>query len=180
MRRIENRIRRIARPEFEPVVTFQFLPLDSLPVDECPVLAALIDQKKLVFFQHDESMIPRYPRIGSRQILIPLPSHAKRRSVEHNIFLLISLHQHQRREYPRPRRLLTAYRIEDHEISRYSIQAVFPLLSRCLRQAAAVLRNQTAKNADKNNDRNQAPTGRVFVEDGSSPPFRRQKLLLRI
>ena len=117
MRGIENRVGRIPRSEFQAIIPLQFLALNSFAIDECAVLAALIDQEeKSVFLQHNERVIALHSRIRDNQIFIYLASHTERSAVENNIFLLVSLHQHQRRKHSRPRRLRTPYRIKNHEM----------------------------------------------------------------
>ena len=99
MGRIENCIRRIPRAKFQPVIALQLLPLNSFSVDEGSVFTALIDKNKSIFFQDDQRVIARHSRVRDDQILIDLPSDAKWAAVEHDIALLISLHQHQRRKH---------------------------------------------------------------------------------
>src|SRR5207302_6595542 len=92
---------RVARAKFQAVVVLQLLPLDAFPVDERAVLAALIYKKELPVFQKDLPMIARHPGICDHQILVDLAPYAERCPVEHNIFLLVPLHQNQSRKNPR-------------------------------------------------------------------------------
>src|SRR5580693_6328538 len=112
MRRIENGIGGIACSKFEAVIAFQLLPLNAFPIDERSVLAALIDEKKSLFLQHNEGVIARYTWIGNHQILIHFAAHAERSPVQDDISLLVALHQHQRREHSRAGGLRSSYGIQ--------------------------------------------------------------------
>ncbi len=98
MSRIEQKIGRIARSEFQPVSALQFLPLDALSIHESAMFAAQIDEKEVLPFLHDLRMVARDARIGDHQILVHLPSHGERSAVQHDVLLLAALHEHQGRE----------------------------------------------------------------------------------
>ena len=57
MLRIENHISNFTNSELQPVVAFESLTLDSLPVDERPVLAALVDDAEDPVFGDDQRVI---------------------------------------------------------------------------------------------------------------------------
>ena len=94
MRGVEDDIGRVARAELQAVIALEFVPLDALSVDEGPVLASLVHQEEVVFFENNEGMIARNPRIGDYQVLVHLSPHAKRSSIEYEISLLISLNEY--------------------------------------------------------------------------------------
>src|ERR1022692_2376567 len=101
--RIEEKISRIARPEFQPVATLQFLPLDALSVHERAVFAAQIDEEKILLFLHDLRMIARDARVGDHQILIHFPSDGERGPIQNDVLLLAALHELKDRKDTRAR-----------------------------------------------------------------------------
>ncbi|HVI07570.1 MAG TPA: glycosyltransferase family 87 protein [Candidatus Binatia bacterium] len=82
------------------------------------MLAALIDKKKSPFLEDDLGMVARHARVGDDQVFIDLASYTKRSAVEHNIALLIALHQNQCREDSRASGLRGKNRIQNHGQSR--------------------------------------------------------------
>src|ERR1022692_3070265 len=119
VRRIEDGIGRIACAKLQAIVALQLLPLNAFPVDERTVLAALIDEEKPFSFENDQRVIARNSWIGDHQILIDLTAHAERSSIEDDVLLLVTLHQHQRGKHAGTRGLRTAYRIQDHGMWRH-------------------------------------------------------------
>ena len=93
MSRIEEDVRRIARPKLQAVTALQFLTLDTLSVDERAVLAAQVNEEKLLPVLHDLRMVPRDPRVRNHQILVDLPSDRERRAVQNDVLLLATLHK---------------------------------------------------------------------------------------
>ena len=162
VRRIEDGVAGIARSKFQAVVAFQLLPLNAFAVDERAVLAALINEKESVFFEHDQRVIARDPRIGDHQILIHFAAHAERRAIEDDVLLLVPLHQHQRREHTGTGGLRV------------------PIAFKTMGCSATSSPSLTGSRSDtnKNNDRNQAPAGRALVE--SAPVTSRADLQLRL
>ena len=99
MLRIENHVRNFTNAELQPVVAFESLTLDSFPVDERPVLAALVDDAEDSVFGHDQRMVPGDARVGDDQIFVDFSSYTKRTVIEVNDTLLISLDKHKCGKY---------------------------------------------------------------------------------
>lgn len=98
MLRAKDHVRDFAYAEFEPVVALQALALYALTVNECSVLAALIDNKEIAILGDNHGVITRDPWIGNYEVFIDLAPHGKRRAVEHDGALLIALHINERRK----------------------------------------------------------------------------------
>src|SRR5215470_17086374 len=97
---IKDDVSHITNAKFHPVIAFQRFPLHPFAVNECPMLAALIEHIELAVFRRDESMITRDARIGDYQVFVYSASDAERTVVEIDGALLVSLHENQRGEDP--------------------------------------------------------------------------------
>ena len=96
VRGIEQNVGGIARAEFEAVAALQFLALDALSVDEGAVLAAQVDQEKILSLLHDLGVVARDARVGDDQVFINLAADVERRAVQDNVLLLGSLYEDKR------------------------------------------------------------------------------------
>ena len=91
---IKNRIDSIAGTKFEAVIALQCLTLlNSLSVDKCAVLAALVFDVKAAILRDDERVVARNPRVGDRQVLFNLAANRERRVIEIQRALLGPMHK---------------------------------------------------------------------------------------
>src|SRR5580658_7495334 len=116
VRGIKKNVGGITRPEFQAVIALEFLALDPLSVDERAMLASLIDQVEVVAFQHNLRVVAGDARVGNDEVLINLASHVERRTVQHDIFLIVALDKHQRGKHTGTRTVVTDG-TQGHEMS---------------------------------------------------------------
>ncbi len=70
MERMEDEISNVAGAKFQAVVALQLMAINLFAIDECSVLAAIVDDEKLAVLGNDGSMLARDPGIGDDEIAI--------------------------------------------------------------------------------------------------------------
>ncbi len=65
---------------------------------------------------HNLRVVARYARVGDDEVFINLATHAERRAVEHDIFLIVALDKHQRGKHTGTRTVVTDG-TQGHEMS---------------------------------------------------------------
>src|SRR5208282_2024034 len=99
VRRIEQDVGGITRAELEAVAALQFLALDALSVDERTVLAAEVDQEKVLTLLHDLGMVAGDARVGDDQVFVDFAANIERGAIESDVPLLAALHEDQCGKY---------------------------------------------------------------------------------
>jgi hypothetical protein len=90
---MKDQVGNIARAEFQPVVALQLVAINFFTVDERPVFAVQVDDKKLAVLGNDGSMLAGYARVGNHQVAIDLAAHGVRRVIQRQRLLIASLYK---------------------------------------------------------------------------------------